>query len=184
MDKKEVYTPHPLTQYDGCMNTMSGIKFNIFEPQVSMINIEDIIAGLSNKGHFSGQTERFFSIAEHCLLVYKLMTNDCTVQLPHSFFAAALLHDASEAYIGDMIKPLKIHIPQFKAIEDKIMKVIGHAFGFGSVDMAFIKRFDVEAQQIEYDCFYKGVENDLIHWLSPEVAAVYFRRVLNHHAIY
>jgi len=85
----------------------------------------------------------------------------------------ALLHDASEAYIGDMIKPLKVHIPTFVLVEDRIMRAICKRFGIDYKRIKELKPWDIEAQQIEYDNFYNGVRS--INYLSPYEAAKQFK---------
>ena len=154
-----------LFNYDGHINTRSGIKFSLFDPKEDQIVITDISHGLAYKGHFGGQTPQFFSIAQHSLLVVDLLPSRWRNHKPE-IALAALLHDASEAYIGDMIKPLKIHLPKFSEIEDKITRVI---FKRCSIDLRYlktIKEYDKKAQQIEFDLFYKGVGG--MNYLNPE----------------
>lgn len=107
---------------DGCFRTYSGIKFNIINPTFEMITPEDISRGLAHKPHYSGFSPKFFSIAEHSLLVcefYEMCNpDDYLGQLQ------ALLHDGSEAYTGDMIKPIKNLLPNFVLIENKIQSTI------------------------------------------------------------
>ena len=87
----------------GIILTLTGKHFNLFEPAPQMIDIRDITAGLSNKGHFSGQTPSFFSIAQHSIMV----CDEFSFLGPHNddpgLKLLALLHDAAEAYTGNMI---------------------------------------------------------------------------------
>jgi uncharacterized protein len=167
---------HPLFDYDGHMNTVSGIKFNIFDPKPEMISIEDICNGLSFKGHFCGQSPKFFSIAQHSLLVESRLPDTWKQNIPE-ISLVALLHDAPEAYIGDMIKPIKIHFPLFSEIEDKIMKAISVAFVFDLSYMSMIKRYDKEAQKIEYNTFYAKTCN--MDYLTPEQSRRAFMKRFN-----
>jgi len=156
---------------NGCMRTYSGKTFDLINPLPEMVDIRDIAQGLAYKAHFAGQSEHYFSIAQHCLLVCDL--------LPESFKAdqklmmLALLHDASEAYIGDMIKPLKVHLPAFVLVEDKIMKAVCEKYRLDQDRLKELKTYDIQAQQMEYDNFYKGEQT--IKYLSPKEAAKEFK---------
>lgn len=154
-----------LNKLDGCINTYSGIKFDIFHPQKEMINIFDIAKGLAYKAHFGGQTPFYFSIAQHSVLVHNFALEKYSI-VNKDILLAALLHDASEAYIGDMVKPLKIHLSNFCKIEDRITKVIFDAFNINIELLKVIKPFDKEAQYLEYDVFYN--KNKSIITESPE----------------
>ena len=181
--------PHPLEKLDGYMNTLSGKKLNIMDPKPEQIDIHDIAVGLANKGHFSGQTPHFFSIAEHSILVciqtYAQHVENITVNFAkadNKLAMAAILHDASEAYIGDMIKPLKEQ-PQlsgFKEIEDRLSRVIFEKF---EIDydhyMPLVKPFDKEIQKIEYSRFYTNDEvpiDSIIRFLKPQEAKDIFMK--------
>ena len=153
-------------KYDGCINTFTGLNFSFLEPKVEQINIFDISRGLSFRGHFGGQTEQFFSIAQHSLLVCDLMPS--RFRNNPRMGLAALLHDASEAYTGDMVKPLKNILPEFKVIEDKITEVIFEKFEIGIEFLKTVKPYDIQAQDIEYNTFFKKTNN--LHYLHPNEA--------------
>ena len=86
----------------------SGAWFDFLDPESSDFAIEDIAAGLSNICRYAGQCSGFYSVAEHSLLVSE-------VAFDHAY--AALMHDAAEAFIGDVTRPLKQLLPDFKRIE-------------------------------------------------------------------
>lgn len=159
---------HPLRQLDGFINTFTGTKINLTNPDPSQIRIEDIAKGLAYKGHFGGQTPNYFSIAQHCVLVCELMPT-ITLQENPELMMVALLHDASEAYIGDMVKPLKIHLPNFQKVENRLQEVIFESFGLDIEMISEIKPYDLRAQDYEYLTFYKG-ENRISKYLNPEEA--------------
>ena len=87
------------------------------QPRIDKVAIEDIAHGLAFQCRFNGQTCDFYSVAQHSLIVADLV--------PESHRLAALLHDAAEAYLGDMVKPLKVLMPEFSGIEDKVTALIG-----------------------------------------------------------
>lgn len=162
----------------GIIRTLTGKKFNLFEPTPDMIDIRDIATGLANKGHFSGFSPKYFSIAEHCIMVcdeFAFWNNEKS----DSMKLLALLHDASEAYIGDMVKPLKIHMPDFVAVENRIMEVIAERFDLYLPDMPKIKPTDLLVQEWEYNAFFRGgaglgVLETQISYLVPEFAKAVF----------
>lgn len=96
--------------------TYNKIKFDFINPTTDMINIGDISQGLAMQCRFSGQCKEFYSIAEHCV--------NASILAKPGDKLHALLHDASEAYISDIVKPLKEQLPAYKLIEDKIQTVI------------------------------------------------------------
>jgi uncharacterized protein len=158
---------HLVFNYDDCFKTASGLKFNIFNPREDQVCLTDISLGLSNNGRFTGQSNHFFSIAQHCLLVVDLLPNNIIVNNP-GIEIMALMHDAAEAYIKDMIKPLKIYFPVFKKIEEKIMKVIASKFDLNLELMPIIKKYDKQSQLIEYKLFYENSNDRNIRYLTPE----------------
>lgn len=109
------------------LETRSGKKFNFLNPDPATIDIQDIAHGLAKTCRFGGQCRVFYSVAEHSVLLMrhaeqKNKRGDLT--LTPQDLMVALLHDASEAYMGDVVRPLKQHLPDFMAIESKIIEVI------------------------------------------------------------
>jgi hypothetical protein len=110
-----------------CIFTVSGKQVDLLNPDPATIDITDIAAGLSKICRFSGQMTRFYSVAEHSVLVARhlLKTNRMvSVQAVR----AALLHDASEAYMGDVTKPIKYRLPEYQLMEDRMFEAISRAF--------------------------------------------------------
>jgi len=92
MEKQILPEQMNFNNYDGCINTFSGLKFSFENPAIEQINIFDISKGLAFKAHFGGQTENYFSIAQHTLLVIQLMPSRWKNK--YQMAMAALLHDA------------------------------------------------------------------------------------------
>ncbi|HCY40373.1 MAG TPA: hypothetical protein DHV48_03325 [Prolixibacteraceae bacterium] len=150
----------------GIIKTLSGKQFSLFEPAPEMIDILDIAAGLANKGHFSGLTPWFFSIAQHSIMVCDEFSF-CDFSIDPKLKLLALLHDAAEAYIGDMIKPLKVRIPQFLEIEERIMKAICCRYNLDYSSLHLIKSTDIFIQEVEYNAFYRGGK---LTYMNPQQA--------------
>jgi len=161
---------HPLFNHDGHINTYSGIKFNLLNPTKEQISIFDICKGLAHTPHFGGQTPEFFSVAQHCLLVCDLMPP--RFKRKPNLMMAALLHDASEAYYGDMLKPLKILLPKFNELEQNAMKVIFSVWDLDLELLKTVKPYDKEAQKIEYNTFFK--RTNVLQYYSPKEAVSMF----------
>lgn len=164
---------------DGCFRTLTGLKFSLTDPKPEMITIEDIAAGLAHKGHYSGLTPKYFSIAEHCLLTENLCACINDIE-DYELRLIALLHDASEAYIGDIIRPLKDLVPEFRNIENKIHEAIFKKFDLPIERLSEIKDLDNQSQYIEACVFYKGVLNPIIRYLTPYQAREEFTARLIH----
>lgn len=116
--------------------TFTGRKFDPLAPRVEDICIEDIAHSLATICRYGGHTKRHYSVAEHSVLVSYLV--------PKEYAREALLHDAAEAYIGDMIRPLKRLMPEFTKLEATIEVVVAAKFGLRNdpATRAVWKEFD------------------------------------------
>lgn len=103
--------------------TYTGRTVSITEPTADDVCFEDIARALSRVQRFGGHCHKPYSVAEHSVLVSYL----CHPR--HALLG--LLHDASEAYAGDVITPLKRCLTDYKAIEQNWMLAIGQACGLG-----------------------------------------------------
>ena len=110
---------------------LSGRRLDLLDPSPRDIEIEDIAHGLARVARWNGQTvgEHAFSVAQHALLVEEI----ATVMQPdftRRWQLAALLHDAPEYVIGDLISPFKSAIGlDYKAFELKLLEAIHRRFG-------------------------------------------------------
>jgi 5'-deoxynucleotidase YfbR-like HD superfamily hydrolase len=123
------------------VSTYSGNRFYPLEPRIDVVAIEDIAHGLAYQCRFNGQTRQFYSVAQHSLIVASLV--------PDELRLAALLHDAAEAYVGDMVKPLKVLLPAFADIEEQVSALIARAFGVDFSNYGPIKLADLVALATE-----------------------------------
>jgi 5'-deoxynucleotidase YfbR-like HD superfamily hydrolase len=126
---------------DMYVSTYLGNRFHPLEPRIDKVAIEDIAHGLAFQCRFNGQTCEFYSVAQHSLVVASLVSDELKL--------AALLHDAAEAYLGDMVKPLKLLLPAFATIEDRVTEIIAAAFRLDFGNYHPIKEADLVALATE-----------------------------------
>jgi hypothetical protein len=108
------------------MQTFTGRKFYPMSPSAEDVDPVDIAHALSLQCRYNGHVDRFYSVAEHCVLLSRYAEGqgaDVLLQLE------LLLHDAIEAYVGDMVRPLKVNQPEFRAAEARVATAIAERFG-------------------------------------------------------
>lgn len=118
----------------------SGHVFDFLDPEGSLFDIEDIAHGLAHVCRYAGQCRDFYSVAEHSILVSEVV---------EEYKFEALMHDASEAFIGDVTRPLKQLLPEFKRIEANVEDAIVNRFGLNRRSKASIKRADLRVLAAE-----------------------------------
>lgn len=101
------------------IETYTGGKFYFLWPECETFKIKDIAHALSMTCRFTGHCKEFYSVAEHSWHVARML-DGCPIEIQ----LAGLLHDASEAYMADIASPLKECLPDFRAIEDRILSAI------------------------------------------------------------
>lgn len=149
--------------------TRSGGKFWYDNPMGSAYTIEDIAASLSKLCRFVGHTREMYSVAEHSVLVSRLV--------PRGMELAGLLHDASEAFCGDIASPLKAMLPEYKQIEDRVQGAIMARFGvqWDHFVKEQVKRADLIALATEKRDLLPICEDwDILRGVSPSDISVEF----------
>ena len=102
------------------MQTFSGAKFWPLAPRSNEVHGVDIAHALAHVCRYGGHSLRFYSVAEHCVALSRAVSPGAALW--------ALLHDAAEAYVGDMVRPLKRQLPEFADAEDRVLVAIADRF--------------------------------------------------------
>ncbi len=148
------------------VETYTGKHVDPLHLQDSDICIEDIAHSLSLICRFVGHCRRFYSVAQHSIHTAELI-EDCipSDDVGHRTMLAGLLHDAAEAYINDISRPIKYAVKGFKEIDNVATGVVMKHFNCVGTDWTLIKKMDnmmlaTEASQL----MYTGGED----WYLPE----------------
>lgn len=137
----------------------SGKKFYVLDPHPEDINIEDIAHALSRVCRFSGHVKcEHYSVAQHSVLVSYLCNSEDRLH--------ALLHDASEAYIGDINSVLKKTpiFKEYKALEHKLQSMIYERFGLSTTEPISVKQTDLKMLATEARDFMSPLHPE---WKQP-----------------
>lgn len=134
------------------ITTYSGLHFDYRKPTVDAICIEDIAKGLSHECRYTGQLDRFYSVAQHSI--------ECSYIVPDQFKLEALLHDATEAYCKDIPSPLKKLLPDYLQIENEVDLIIRQKFDLPRLMSAEVKQADLILLATEH----RDIANDGKVW--------------------
>lgn len=109
------------------VQTFTGRAFYPLDPRPADIDIRDIAHHLSMICRYNGAVRRFYSVAEHCVLLCQVVTDrlpdDSSQQLQ------ALMHDAAEAYLCDVVRPVKVALAGYREAEQRVERAIAERFG-------------------------------------------------------
>jgi uncharacterized protein len=164
-----------------CIQTYTGKAFWPLDPREDEICIEDIAHSLSLQCRYAGHCNYHYSVAQHSVLVSRA--------LPEKYKLWGLLHDASEAYIIDVPRPIKRFLTNYVEIESNIMSVIAGKFGLSAKMPAEVKRVDSAILHDEMLQIMKKPQGDLklpepplgitIHQWIPSYAEEVFLETFN-----
>lgn len=143
--------------------THSQNLMNLSPSDVSLdaIHIDDIATALAKQCRFNGHCQGFYSVAEHSVLVSYLV--------PDSLALKGLLHDAAEAYLGDLVSPVRAVCPEYGEMEMAVLRRIHKALGVDTQNVTGREWLDIEeadqlARAIEFEALFKMAPTSL--WLN------------------
>lgn len=152
-----------------CVPTLSGSLVNILDPKADSIRMTDIAVGLGNTCRYAGQIEQFYSVAQHSVIVSRMVEGRLA---PYG-----LLHDASEAFLHDLAPAVKELVgPLYRPVEDRLQEVIYAAFGLAplsEVDKAAINRADKQvaiAEMHRFGLAGEALDGPLMAIADPVIA--------------
>lgn len=137
---------------------LSGRRLNLLEPSPLDIEIGDIAHGLARVARWNGQTRgaHAFSVAQHSLLVERLVT-ELAPRLTREARLMALLHDAPEYVVGDLISPFKAAIGvDYKSLENRLQAAIHLRFGLPASPPPALKALFKRADHLS--AFYEATQ--------------------------
>lgn len=116
------------------IQTYTGRKFHPLAPRADEIDVRDIAHALSLNCRFNGHCRVFYSVAEHSVRVSRLLDGELAMW--------GLLHDAAEAYLTDLPRPVKCQMPLFDEVETRLLEIIAAHFGLRCPMPAEVKHAD------------------------------------------
>lgn len=137
--------------------TISGRRFDLLHPTPDMVDLGDIAHALARICRYGGHVADHYSVAQHSTLVLYRLIHNTRTEVPRGLALAALLHDAAEAYLGDVIRPLKALLPQYAELEARTEQAIAARFGIGpdlfshpDVKAADMAAYAIERRDVAY----------------------------------
>lgn len=161
------------------MQTATGRKFWPLSPRADEVFIEDIAHSLALQCRYAGHCLRFYSVAEHSVLIARHLAAKCAPEVA----LWGLLHDASEAYLVDVPRPVKPYLAGYKEAEARVMAVVAERFGLQQTMPPEVHEADDRiiadelANLVPMDWHRRYVDRELgarLRYWSPEEARVEF----------
>lgn len=165
---------------DAWLQTYTGRRYYPLEPRFEDIDIIDIAHALSLLCRFGGHIDRFYSVAEHCVLLSNWVDNDAAL--------SALLHDATEAYVVDIPRPLKYLLPDYRDLENRAWKAITKKFNIGLLLPEQVKEGDnrillnerdtlmAQHEQWSIDSLQTPLPIEIVGWAPERAEQEYLNR--------
>lgn len=149
--------------------TYTGVRFYPMSAGPDDIVLRDIAHALAHTCRYNGMCKRFYSVAEHSVIVSQLVEE--------RWAKWGLMHDAAEAYLGDVIRPVKQGLPQFKEAEARLLKQIAIRFGLlpFSVEPKEVKYVDSKLLNTELEYLF-DTRPPLSEWGCPDLGVYESRR--------
>lgn len=161
--------------------TYTGRRFYPLAPKPEDLDIRDIAHALARVCRFGGHTMDFYSVAQHSILVSQTV--------PPELAREGLMHDAAEAYLGDMVRPLKLQMPEYQRAETYLEQVIAERFrlnyipgsGWGPLvkeadnRLLATERRDLLGHRLAWSPMPQPLEDTIFPW-CPEMAEQGFLR--------
>lgn len=141
------------------IETFTGRRFWPLEPRADEIQLVDICHALSLVCRYTGHCKQFWSVGAHTLLVHDLIE-----EMDSEYGLEALLHDASEAYLADITRPVKKNLKEYKSYERRLELVIAERFGIVYPYPSEVKEADEIALAIEVTNLFESRGRD---WGMP-----------------
>jgi hypothetical protein len=161
------------------MQTYSGRRFWPLDPRPEDVCIEDVAHALSLLTRYGGHCLRFYSVAEHSVHLARHASPEDKLWL--------LLHDASEAYLSDMVRPLKRFMPEYREAEDRVSAAVYERFGLDpaheprtvkALDNRILMDERAQVMRPTGDEWHYGGENEplgvALQFWSPQRAEAHF----------
>lgn len=120
---------------------LSGRYFSFEQPTDCRFTVNDVAHALAHLCRFTGHTRRFYSVAEHSVLASRIAPPELRMDV--------LMHDAAEAFIGDVSSPLKAMLPEYREIEARVAHAVCERFGLSWPMPGAVKRADLAMLQAE-----------------------------------
>lgn len=134
----------------GWITTRFGHKVMLTNPDPDSLDIRDIAWALARIRRWGAQQASTWTVGQHSIVVARLC--------PDELKLSGLMHDAAEAYIGDIVQPLKRLIPEASRIEDLLQVALSEKFGFIYPDPPEVKELDYAVCQAEADLWMNHPE--------------------------
>lgn len=152
----------PTTNCDvgGWIQVYSGATFFPLDPNPDVLTLDDVAIPLSRMCRYGGHCLQFYSVAEHCVLMARHLR---AAGYDDARCLQALMHDASEAFIADIVRPVKGKLAGYKDAEERLMRALSPRFGFDWPMTPVVRDLDASMIAVERpaNMLMTGVPDDL-----------------------